>query len=359
MRALIKRTECLQRSRSRLDCRPLGGLVRFPAWLRRYWHRVCEFRIQSACGVCLVVANLAIMDDDEALWFGVEEVFPFLEQLMPDGFAGDDVMAELAPNGWAHSALVHAFHPSVEQWHEEQVAMCEPMAKLSEAMRKGKGTRGDLPFEDSEPLEPPTFEESYAEFEATLVDPAEECRDIVGRVLWEIFSDNHSVIAADGREIDLGSFRGASSTLALFDAGDSMADYREDWMDVWDQGDTIRFYMGLAFFEGRTDFGVVYEMVFRRLQKLGVDWIYRFPQLGVVRFEQPETQLDAVNYDPSEAIGRELKQREEDAECEEMQAKMDEANRASAEAAAKDEPPPIIRAYRRVYGRLPSGWPPV
>ena len=90
-----------------------------------------------------------------------------------------------------------------------------------------------------------------------------------------------------------------------------------------------------------------------------VDVEISFPQLGVVRFEQPEAQLDAVNYDPSEAIGRELKQREEDAECEKIQAKMDEVNRVSAEAAAKDEPPPIIRAYRRVYGRLPSGWPPV
>ena len=305
------------------------------------------------------MANLGIMDGDVELWFSVEEVFQFLEQLMPDGFAGDDVMAELAPNGWMHSALVRAFHPSVGRWHEEQVAMCEQMAKFGEFMRERRCKRGEPPLEDSESLEPPTFEESSAELEETLVDSVEECREIVGRVLWEIFSDNHSVIADDGREIDLGSFRGASSTLALFDAGDSMADYREDWMDVWDRGDTMRFYMGLAFIEGRTDFGVVYEMVFRRLQKLDVDWIYRFPQLGVVRFEKPETRLDAVNYDPSEAIGRELKQREEDAECEKMQAKMDEANRASAEAAAEEEPPPIIRAYRRVYGRLPSGWPPV
>ena len=305
------------------------------------------------------MANLVIMDDDEELWFGVDEVFPFLEQLMPNGFAGDDVMAELAPNGWAHSALVRAFHPSVEQWHEEEVAMCEQMTKLGESMRKGRSKPSDLPLEDPELFEPLTFEELSAELEETLVDPVEECRDIVGRVLWEIFSDNHSVIADDGREIDLGSFRGASSTLALFVAGDSMADYREDWMDVWDRGDSMSFYMGLAFIEGRTDFGVVYEMVFRRLQKLDVDWIYRFPQLGVVRFEQPEAQLDTVNYDPSEAIARELKQREEDAECEKMQAKMDEANRASAEAAAEEEPPPIIRAYRRVYGRLPSGWPPV
>jgi hypothetical protein len=299
------------------------------------------------------------MDDDVELWFTVEETFQFLEQLMPAGFAGDDVMTELAPNGWAHSALVDAFHPSVERWHAEQVALCEQIAKLSESMHERRCTRGEPPLEGSESLEPPTFEESCAEFEETPVDPVEECRDIVGRVLWGIFSDNHSVIADDGREIDLGSFRGASSTLALFDAGDSMADYREDWMDVWDRGDCMRYYMGLAFIEGRTDYGVVYEMVFRRLQKLDVDWIYRFPRLDFVRFEKPESLPDSVNYDPSEAFGRELKKREDDAESEKMQAKLDEAYRASVEAAAKAEPPPIIRAYRRVYGRLPSGWPPV
>lgn len=39
-------------------------------------------------------------------------------------------------------------------------------------------------------------------------------------------------------------------------------------------------------------------------------------------------------------------------------AELDESYRESAEAAAQGAPPPIVQSYRRVYGRLPSGWPP-
>ena len=41
-----------------------------------------------------------------------------------------------------------------------------------------------------------------------------------------------------------------------------------------------------------------------------------------------------------------------------MEAELDQAYEESARAAAKEEPPPIVQAYRNVYDRLPSGWPP-
>ena len=295
-----------------------------------------------------------IMCDDFELSFSEEEVFDFLGRLLPSGFAGEDVMTELAADGWEHSKLVRAFHPSVEVWHKEQVAMFKQAEKFLEIMRKGRNEPGDPFLEDSETLEPPTLRESRAEFEERPFDSVYECREIVGRVLWEVFSDGHSVIADDGREIDLGSFRGASCTLDLFDQGESMADYRDDWVDVWDRGDCMRFYMGLSFIEGRTGYGPVYEMVFRRLQKLDADWICRFPRMDFVHFEEPESEpsLDSAEYNPSEAFGQELKKREDEAKFEKMQAKLDAAYTESAEAAAKNEPPPIIRAYRRVYARL-------
>ncbi len=296
------------------------------------------------------------MYDDE-LSFDEEEAFEFLRKLMPTGFAGPDVLTELAPEGWEKSGLARAFHPTLEQAHAETVAMHENLERLRSI---GRQRRGETEEEETAPPDPPpTLEEIRAEYEETPVIPAKECREIVGSVLWEIFSDNHSVIADDGREIDLGSFRGASSTLDAFDRGEIEEESgMEDWMDVWDRGDCMRFYCGLAFISGRADYGSVYEMVFRRLQALGADWIYRFPRLGMVRFEKPDEPASPGDYSPSEAFAEEARKQAEAAEFAETEARLERTYQESAEAAAKQAPPPIVRAYRNVYGRLPSGWPP-
>lgn len=36
---------------------------------------------------------------------------------------------------------------------------------------------------------------------------------LLGLCLWDVFSDNHDVIAADGRVVHLGSFRGSAVTI--------------------------------------------------------------------------------------------------------------------------------------------------
>jgi hypothetical protein len=43
----------------------------------------------------------------------------------------------------------------------------------------------------------------------TPVNVDEEVTELVGLCLWDVFSDNHEVIAADRRAIDIGSFGGA------------------------------------------------------------------------------------------------------------------------------------------------------
>ena len=289
--------------------------------------------------------------------FDEDEAFGFLGKLMPQGFAGADVLAELAPEGWERSGLVRAFHPGVAQAHAEAVALHENLERIRQLGRKKRGDGEDGPEEPPKP--PPTLEEIRAEYRETPVKPEEECREVVGRVLWEIFSDNHSVVADDGREVDLGSFRGASSTLDAFDRGNpEEAPGMEDWLEVWDRGDHMRFYCGLAFISGRTDYRPVYEMVFRRLRSLGADWIYRFPRIGVVRFRKPDEPVDPADYSPSEAFAKEAREREDEAEFARMEAELDEAHEEAAAEAAAREPPPIVQAYREVYGRLPSGWPP-
>ena len=288
----------------------------------------------------------------------------FLERLMPAGFAGADVLEELAPDGWDRCGLVRAFHPTLEQWHTERLAMHKNLAWWRERGDARRRERGEEIPESREA--PPNLEDSRATFEERVVDPEFECREIVGAVLWEIFSDNHSVIAGDGREVDLGSFRGTSSTLDIFDYNKGREFEKQaednperDGLHAWDRGDHMRFYMGLAFISRRADYRPVYELVFRRLQALGADWIYRFPRLNVFRFERSEEESDnPADYSPSAAFAQEQEQRQEDEAFARMQEDLETANRESAQAAAKAGPPPIVDAYRRVYGRLPSGWPP-
>ena len=48
--------------------------------------------------------------------------------LFPNGWAGPDVLAELAPHGWERSPLLTVCHPSVQQVYEETVRMHRNMA---------------------------------------------------------------------------------------------------------------------------------------------------------------------------------------------------------------------------------------
>ena len=115
--------------------------------------------------------------------------------LFPQGWAGADVLRELAPDGWAASPLVAVYHPSAEQLYEEHVRIHRNLARLPR--------KPDAP----PPSPEPTREELLADFEESPVEPERECQELVGRCLWDVFSDNHEVIADDGRKCDLGSMR--------------------------------------------------------------------------------------------------------------------------------------------------------
>ena len=78
---------------------------------------------------------------------------------------------------------------------------------------------------------------------------------MVGRALWDVFSDNHDVIAPDGREVHLGSFRAA---------GDFIADLLNDEVGSRQYG-YMDFYMGTIWINDRADLTPVYAMIFPRL----------------------------------------------------------------------------------------------
>lgn len=129
--------------------------------------------------------------------------------------------------------------------------------------------------------------------------------------------------------------------------------------DSWQEGDYLRFYLGTIWIAGRADLAPVYAMIFRRLKSLG-DWIYHFPQLGLVEFTPPDVDSEQppTKYSVSEAAVAELEAQRRRVEVQRFRAAL--AMNARAREEAMDRPPPAtIRAYRQVHGRDPRGWPPV
>jgi len=99
--------------------------------------------------------------------------------------------------------------------------------------------------------------------------------------------------------------------------------------------------------------------IFRRLKAAGADWVYDFPEIGIVELARADDVDKAgAAYSVSQAGVAELEAQKRRSEVEQFRAELREAN-ARARDEAMDRPPPAtVRAYRQVYGRDPCGWPP-
>ena len=279
------------------------------------------------------------MEDDELIRLSRTENFAWLGRLFPQGPAGNDVLAELAPEGWEKCELVAVAHPSPERLLEEAIRLHRNIESFP--WRK----------KDEPPTAPPTMDEIMEDYKRTPADATAECANIVGRCLWDIFSDNNDVIAPDGRVMDLGSFRGAGGTIA-------------EWLNETLHGerygpyDYMDFYMGTVWVSGRADLSPVYRMIFRRLLNFGFDWRFSYPGLGVVRFGKPDKPAGEA-YDPSKAFEEEQEEARKQREFEEMQEDLRESYNESVGESRKLPPPETVKAYMSIYGKAPQGWPPV
>jgi hypothetical protein len=262
--------------------------------------------------------------------------------LFPQGFAGPDVVEELAPAGWETSPLLAVCHPTPEQVYEETARVHRNLAVLRKP-------------DDHSPAPPePTLEEVARHWRQTPIEMVREVRDLVGQCLWDVFSDNHEVVAPDGRVLDLGSFRASADFLAD-QLNRQIEAERYDYMD---------FYMGTIWIAQRADLGPVYRMIFRRLRRLELDWVYQFPRLHAVdlaplkdvlaRNEEPEW----LTYSPSEALAKEEEQERREQQLADLRESLAAAYREGIEEALKRPPPTTVAAYQVVYGRYPRGWPP-
>jgi hypothetical protein len=121
----------------------------------------------------------------------------------------------------------------------------------------------------------------------------------------------------------------------------------------------MRFYMGTIWMARRADLTPVYAMIFRRLKSAGADWVYHFPELGLVEFAPADdTDKSGAGYSVSKAALAEVEAQKRHDEVERFRTELRGAN-ARARDEAMDRPPPAtVRAYRQVYGRDPRGWPP-
>lgn len=270
------------------------------------------------------------------------ELWAEFERLFPQGFAGADVLAELAPDGWENSPLLAVSHPSLKQCYQEAVDSHRNLCSL----RRPDDTR-PLPAE-------PTWEEVAGEYKQTPVETNREIRELVGQCLWDVFSDSHEVIAADGRLLDLGSFRCSGDFLAEV-LNRQIGERRYGYLD---------FYLGAIWIAQRADLTPVYAMIFRRLNRRDLDWIYHFPRLYAIDLRPLNAALgqanepEWLNYSPSEALAKEQEEQERDRELAEFRESLDEGYREAVAEALKHSPPPTVRAYEAVYGRFPAGWPP-
>jgi len=261
------------------------------------------------------------MDNPEILQLTDEELITFFDQLFPYGFVGEDVLSEIAPEGWQCSPLFSCFHPTPEQIFKDQGAP------------------------------EPTLEDIRTKCKDTPVNVTDEVTELVGRCLWDIFSCNHEVFAADGRLVDIGSFRGSSAFLDGFSR-------KLEKSALW-EGDYMRFYMGTGWLQVFGDLKVVYNIIFRRLKALGADWVYRFPEMHFVDLMPLRKELEPPTiYSPSEAWEASKEDEQHQAEVEKMRADLNEINTRSRKEAMDMPAPFTVRVYHDVYGRNPRGWPP-
>lgn len=276
-----------------------------------------------------------------------EQCWELFQRLFPNGLDDPSLVQKLAPEGWERSPLVLVYHPTAEQVYEETLRLRDNLRRLR---------RKTSPPEEEPQI---MLDALRREMPVDAPKPAKECADLLGCCLWDVFADNHDVRTAEGALVDLGSFRAAAGFIADFRQRRS---HSEAWLN--ERRDYLEFYLGTWMVRHRADLTPVYELIFRCMQQLGLDWRYVHPRLMLVDVRplhealESENVPEAVQYDPTENYWRERTEAAHDAEMADLRRHMDEAYRESVEEARHDPPPATVRAYQLVYGRFPAGWPP-
>jgi hypothetical protein len=287
------------------------------------------------------------------------EAYGFLESLFPGGLKDPVLIVELCPSGWENSPLFACYYPSPRMRYEEDLKFTQNFKRLGlarqmkqEEPREGAKDLPDKPelsFEEYLLQNPPV--QVVISPQAAIHEPAE----LLGLCLWDIFSNNHEVVAVDGRIVDLGSFRGSAGVISdFYKSLPALED--ADRRDA-DGGGYMDFYMGTCWLGKRADLTPVYRFIFRRLKALGAGWRYAFPRLHLIDFGGCENTPSA-SYDPSAAFQEEAERIAKAAEVTAMRRKLDREVQSAKRKARTQAPPTTVTSYQAVYGNFPIGWPP-
>jgi hypothetical protein len=172
--------------------------------------------------------------------------------------------------------------------------------------------------------------------------------EMLGAALWDIFSDNHQVVDADGVAYDLGSFRGSAGFIAeSINRRYDEIPYAYDYMD---------FYMG-GLGRDRDSLLPLYRWIFAQLRHRRCRWIYAFPRLHLIEPGRAEAETAFTDYDPGRSFEQELERSRRRAEIEELRRSLDEAYEKDLERARHRPLPATVASYRDVFDVLPEGWP--
>jgi hypothetical protein len=182
-------------------------------------------------------------------------------------------------------------------------------------------------------------------------DPLELAHRI-GTAIWDVFSENHDVIAPDGRVANLGSWRGSADLIAEF-------------LNARVEGASfgyLDFYMGTLQTRNLQEWGALHRLMFRRLRSLGATWRYAFPRMFLVDLRplaESNDRPDFESYDPAARVGEQLADAARERKRDELARDIERLNRESVERSRFQEPPSVVASYRAIFGEDPDGWPPV
>ncbi len=184
---------------------------------------------------------------------------------------------------------------------------------------------------------------------ARSLDADAETVQMLGRALWDVFSNNHRVCDSYGTVYDLGSFRGSASFIAEV--------INILYNNVGRSYYYLDFYMGGFGSENSRELSLLYRWIFQRLKDENCTWNYTFPRLHLVHFDAPPEVDDFATYDPSDSIRADLERAERAAQSRELEEKLDEFYAEDVRRARHAPLPAIVAAHREVFGALPEGWP--
>jgi hypothetical protein len=260
-----------------------------------------------------------------------------------------ELLAALAPEGWSDSPLRCCYHPTPEQRRQEAAELRGHLERRSRLAASRRGAADGEATHDEAAVSDEGSEDEGIEEDTRPGNAEREVVDLVGRVLWDVFSDNHTVFDSEG-DFDLGSFRASAGFLA--------EEINVRYRRLGGRRDYLSFYMGTLWLDRRADLGPVYRWVFAGLRAAGCDWRYCFPRIYLVSLARDPEPADGFGPDPSTAVLAELEAVDRERERAEMQRRMDADYDEAVEEAKSRPPPTIVRAYHDVYGRWPRGWPP-